>query len=119
VPKRKQGQRPEWSGKPVTERQMLRWVREYERRYFNGKRLAIAVTIQPRLADYASYGLFSIIDISDEVIRSHKLVRILLLHELVHGKLFLETNNTEVKHGPRFQAEVKRLMAQGAYDTLL
>jgi hypothetical protein len=98
---------------------MLRWVREYEKRYFNGRVIVLGVKIQPKLRDYASYGLFGIVDVSDEVIRSPKLVRILLLHELIHGKLFLESENTEIKHGPRFQAEVKRLIAEGAYDAIL
>ena len=58
-----------------------------------------------------------------EVLRSEKLVRILLLHEMVHSTLFLQSHARDEKqedgHGPRFRAEVKRLMSAGAYDTLL
>jgi hypothetical protein len=98
---------------------MLRWVRLYEKSYFDGQRLVLAVEIKPKLPDYAVYGLFGIVDISDEVTRSPRLVRILLLHELIHGKLFHATGDSEIKHGSRFRAEVKRLLAAGAYDTIL
>jgi hypothetical protein len=39
----------EWNGKASTERQMLLWVRAYEKRYFGGRRLVVAVKIQPKL----------------------------------------------------------------------
>jgi hypothetical protein len=109
----------DWISKPVTERQMLLWVRDYEKLYFSGRRIVLSVKIQPKFPDYASYGLFGVVDISDEVIRSPKLARILLLHELVHGKLFLDTRNSEITHGAKFQAEVKRLIRAGAYDNIL
>ncbi len=112
-----------WSGKPVTVRQMMRWVRAYERSYFNGERLVLGIEIKYKLPQIACLGLFSFVEISDEVLRSEKLIRILLLHEMVHSKLFLQSHRRDEKqedgHGPRFRAEIKRLMSAGAYDTLL
>jgi SprT-like family len=113
----------DWSGKPVTPRQMLRWVRSYEKIYFNSERLVLGIEIKHKLPQIAFLGLFSFIEISDDILRSEKLVRILLLHELIHSKHFLQSHRRDEKqehgHGPRFRAEIKRLMSAGAYDKLL
>jgi SprT-like family len=112
-----------WSGKPVTARQMMLWVRSYEKKYFKNERLVLGIEIKHKLPQIASLGLFSFIEISDDILRSEKLVRILLLHEMAHSKLFLESHRRdkkqEVGHGHRFRAEIKRLMSAGAYDQLL
>lgn len=112
-----------WSGKPVTVRQMMRWVRSYEKRYFKNERLVLGVEIKHKLPQMASLGLFSFIEISDDILRSERLVRILLLHEMAHSTLFLQSHHRDEKqehgHGPRFRAEIKRLMSAGAYDKLL
>jgi hypothetical protein len=112
-----------WSGKPVTTRQMMRWIRSYEKSYFNNERLVSGIEIKHKLPQIACLGLFSFIEISDDILRSEKLVRILLLHELIHSKLFLQSHSRDKKqehgHGPRFRAEIKRLMSAGAYDKLL
>jgi hypothetical protein len=112
-----------WSGKPVTVRQMMRWVRSYEKRYFKNERLVLGIEIKHKLPQIASLGLFSFIEISDDILRSEKLVRILLLHEMAHSKLFLQSHRRDQKqeqgHGPRFRAEIKRLISAGAYDKLL
>jgi hypothetical protein len=112
-----------WSGKPVTVRQMMRWVRSYEKRYFKNERLVLGIETKHNFPQIASLGLFSFIEISDDILRSEKLVRILLLHEMVHSKLFLQSHRHDEKqehgHGPRFRAEIKRLISAGAYDKLL
>ena len=112
-----------WSGKPVTVRRMMRWVRSYEKRYFKSERLVLGIEIKHKLPQIASLGLFSFIEVSDDILRSEKLVCILLLHEMAHSKLFLPRHRRdkkqEVGHGPRFRAEIKRLMSTGAYDQLL
>jgi hypothetical protein len=112
-----------WSGKPVTARQMMRWVRSYEKRYFKNERLILGFEIKHKLPQIASLGLFSFMEISDDILCSEKLVRILLLHEMVHSKLFLQNHRRDQKqeqgHGPRFRAEIKRLISAGAYDQLL
>jgi hypothetical protein len=111
------------SGKPVTARQMMRWVRSYEKSYFKNERLVLGIEIKHKLPQMASFALFSFIEISDEILHSKKLVRILLLHEMVHSKLFLQSHRRDEKHeqghGPRFGAEIKRLISAGAYDKLL
>ena len=112
-----------WSGKPITVRQMMRWVRSYEKSYFNNERWVLGIEIKHKLPQIASLGLFSFIEISDDILRSEKLVRILLLHEMVHSKLFLQSHRRDEKqehgHGPRFRAEIKRLISAGAYHKLL
>jgi|ERR1700685_4306218 hypothetical protein len=112
-----------WSGKPVTVRQMMRWVRSYEKRYFKNERLVLGIEIKHKLPQIASLSLFSFIEISDDILRSEKLVRILLLHEMVHSKLFIQAHRRDEKqehgHGPRFRAEIKRLISAGAYHKLL
>ena len=112
-----------WSGKPVTVRQMMRWVRSYEKRYFKNERLVLGIEIKHKLPQIASLSLFSFIEISDDILRSEKLVRILLLHEMVHSKLFILAHRRDEKqehgHGPRFRAEIKRLISAGAYQMLL
>jgi hypothetical protein len=109
--------------KLVTKRQMLRWIRAYEKHYFNGERLALGIETKHALPQMACLGLFSVIEISNDVLCSEKIVRILLLHELVHSKLFLQAHTRDEKveqgHGPRFRAEIKRLVSAGAYDRLL
>jgi hypothetical protein len=111
------------SGKPVTKRQMLLWVRSYEKSYFQNKRLVLGIEIKHKLPEVACLGLFTFVEISDAILHSEKLVRILLLHEMVHSKLFLQSHERDEKqehgHGPRFRAEIKRLMSAGAYDKLL
>jgi hypothetical protein len=112
-----------WSDKPVTTRQMMRWVRSYEKTYFKKERLVLGIEIKQKLPQVASLGLFSFIEISNDILRSEKLVRILLLHEMAHSKLFLQSHRRDQKqeqgHGPRFRAEIKRLISAGAYDKLL
>jgi hypothetical protein len=109
--------------KQVTKHQMLCWIRAYEKRYFGGERLALGIEVKPALPQMACLGLFSIIEISDDVLRSEKVVRILLLHELVHSKLFLQSCKRDEKvergHGRTFRAEIKRLISRGAYEGLL
>jgi hypothetical protein len=112
-----------WSNKPITTRQMMRWVRSYEKSYFNNERLVLGIEIKHKLPQMACLGLFSFIEISDEIVRSKKLVRILLLHEMVHSRLFLRSCSRDARqehgHGARFRTEIKRLMSAGAYDEIL
>lgn len=48
-----------------------------------------------------------------------KTTPILILHELVHYNLFLETGDPDSEEGQRFQKEVRRLWDAGAYKKLL
>jgi hypothetical protein len=50
---------------------------------------------------------------------SEKLSRILLLHEMIHVNFIEDGQDPDQDHGFRFQAEVKRLFAAGAYSKLL
>jgi hypothetical protein len=50
---------------------------------------------------------------------SEKFSRIALLHEMIHINLIEDNGDPDENHGSRFQAEVKRLFASGAYSKLL
>jgi hypothetical protein len=50
---------------------------------------------------------------------SEKLSRILLLHEMVHVNFIEDGQDPDENHGFRFQTEIKRLFAAGAYSNLL
>jgi hypothetical protein len=48
-----------------------------------------------------------------------KLCRILILHELIHSRLYHENGDPDEAHGERFQAEIKRLWDSGAYAKVM
>jgi hypothetical protein len=50
---------------------------------------------------------------------SEKFSRIALLHEMIHINLIEDNGDPDENHGSRFQAEVQRLFAAGAYRNLL
>lgn len=50
---------------------------------------------------------------------SEKMSRILLLHEMIHVNFIEDGQDPDEAHGIRFQSEVKRLFAAGAYSKLL
>lgn len=48
-----------------------------------------------------------------------KLCRILILHELIHSKLYRDNGNPDEAHGERFQAGARKLWDAGAYANVL
>jgi hypothetical protein len=48
-----------------------------------------------------------------------KISRVLILHELIHSKLFKENGDPDEGEGERFQSERARLWEEGAYADLL
>lgn len=94
-------------------------LRGYESRYF-----ADSVPVQNirvvQMDNAACYLLAEdCLCISDAVVRSWKLIRILILHELIHRKLLAQNGDPDREEGERFQVEVKRLWEAGAYRKLL
>lgn len=51
--------------------------------------------------------------------RSFKISGVLLLHELIHHKLFIRDGYMADEEGPNFQVEVARLFKEGAYAKFL
>jgi hypothetical protein len=60
-----------------------------------------------------------LIAISERITPFHELAKIALLHEVIHVKLYAENEDADEAHGKRFQAEMQRLIAAGAYNNLL
>jgi len=95
-------------------------LREYERKYFfdvpeidvlevtdRGQGSACFVPSENRILIHPSVASYE------------KICRVLILHELIHSKLYKQYNDPDAEEGLRFQAEVKRLWNQGAYGRLL
>jgi hypothetical protein len=48
-----------------------------------------------------------------------KTTKILILHELIHWKLYSESKDPDENEGKKFYAELSRLKSEGAYTGLL
>jgi len=59
------------------------------------------------------------IEISQSLSSFVKLCCFLVLHELIHNKLYKKHGNPQSDTGDVFREEVKRLWEQGVYDGLL
>ena len=58
--------------------------------------------------------------VSSELLQFSNALKISLLHELIHANLAATgKEDADNEHGERFNAEKKRLMVSGAYDSLL
>ena len=53
------------------------------------------------------------------IVAQVKTCQIVMLHELVHRKLYKENGDADEEHGERFQTEIRRLFELGAYRALL
>jgi len=103
----------------VTNAELRRLFRQYNRDYFSGKlpNADIRFATMDRENDLGFCLLFAgvpEIRINKRLKRWPKLVRSTLLHEMVHIAL-----PRHVQHGPRFNRELARLISEGAYDGLL
>ncbi len=60
-----------------------------------------------------------VIQISRAIVRCPKICKLLILHELIHHKLWVTTGNAHREEGLNFQREVERLWSEGAYKGIL
>lgn len=111
---------------PASIEDVCQWMGEYQQRYFGDRKITIIADVignrnlkatacfSPTLPDGGS------IIVSSELMQFSSALRISLLHELIHANLFAAgKHDPDNDHGEAFKAEVKRLMNQGAYDSLL
>lgn len=108
---------------PATIEEMIRWSAEYQELYFPQNRIEGIVDISESLKAAACCtpvpNAPGGIVISSELTGFQGLTRIAILHELIHLNLFAENGDSDELHNERFTREVKRLLAAGAYDSLL
>jgi predicted SprT family Zn-dependent metalloprotease len=91
---------------------------EYNRQFFKGRLPKISVTYR-NIKENNAYTLFFAsvpveIVLNRYLLRSARLSRIVLVHEMAHISVGIECG-----HGPKFQKELRRLVKQGAYKGLL
>jgi len=94
-------------------------LRNYEKRFFPGVPTITAIRVQKMQNAGCYFPLDNCLCISESIAQSWKLVRIIILHELIHHKLRCENGDDDPKEGIRFQAELDRLWAEGIYRKLL
>ena len=109
---------------PPTNKDLSDIANAYQKKYFPGPspELEIEITAHPEFGGTAAYApTEKKIFIAKGLTAFEKCTRIALLHEMVHANLHVRGLDPDPKHehGPEFKAEVKRLMAAGAYDDLL
>lgn len=97
--------------------QLRRYYNHYNRKYFNSELPTDTILLWSPCDD--ANGITDWIDdaarirIDPSIQAAYKLVRITLLHEMVH------VYKPRLGHGKKFKAEIRRLVALGAYDDLL
>jgi hypothetical protein len=97
------------------------YLRSFEKRYFADVAPVSAVEFvnDPTFASRYHVSTKSI-QINAGVARFPRLVQFLILHELIHHKLFMQNAGYAAKpYGTPFQEEVKKMLERGAYDGLL
>jgi hypothetical protein len=109
---------------PMSVQEISVLANEYQSKYFSSPEpsITIEVTSNPEFQGAACYEPSAKkIWLAERVTEFEKTLKIALLHEMIHANLhasgFIADHDHE--HGPEFRAEVKRLMAAGAYDELL
>ena len=94
-------------------------MRSYEKRYFTDVEPIADLEIENLDGPSCFYPDRRVIRIHPSVANFPKFCGILILHELIHSKLFQRDHDADVAEGERFQAQVGRLWEQGAYAKLL
>jgi hypothetical protein len=95
------------------------FMRTFQKRYFRAMPEVADLIVAP-LEDAASFlPNENKIQIHPALAPFPKLARIVILHELIHCKLYKENGDADAAEGPRFQTEVKKLLEAGAYKGLL
>ena len=111
---------------PATVEDLCQWMSEYQQKYFEDREITISVAIAQKneLGGTACFGAATenggIVSVSKELLPFGKCLKIVLLHEMIHANLHVTgKHDPENHHDESFKAEVKRLMNEGAYDSLL
>lgn len=109
---------------PATVQDLCAWANEYDLKYFDGlvakQEPGIDIAIIDNTGGTACFMPENRTAYVEKAITgSEKFCRIVMLHELVHVKLFVTTGDPGEAHGPIFRAEIERLWDAGAYDNLL
>src|SRR6266850_2909119 len=92
------------------------FVRWAEPRYFKGIEPVSAVGISADLEGPACFlSNENRILVNAAVAQFPRWCGVLLLHELIHSKLYKQNGDPDEDHGERFQAELDRLTVEGAY----
>lgn len=83
---------------------------------FSTRRIA-----NPQLPSYRSLPAAKKIWLAERVTEFENTLKIALLHEMIHANMHAHGFDADPnhEHPPEFKAEVKRLMALGAYEDLL
>jgi hypothetical protein len=95
------------------------FLRHFENKYFQDVEPITTVEVGdidgPSKYDPAT----NVISVHKAVAQFPKVCRVLLLHELIHNKLWKQRKEREDGHGELFQKEVKELLENSAYTGLL
>lgn len=102
----------------MTNVQLKRWYRRYNRLYFGGKLPRLTVRFEKMHLDFLGLstsigGKWVLIELSKEIKKWPRLARQILLHEMVHVSL-----PQTVMHGPRFEKQMLRLAKASAFKGL-
>ena len=95
------------------------FMRTFQKRYFRTVPEVADLVVAPLEGAASFLANENKIQIHPAVAPFPKLARIVILNALVHCKLHKENGNADEAEGPRFQAEIKKLLEAGAYKGLL
>lgn len=95
------------------------FMRTYQQRYFRSIREVADLVVAPLDGPSCFIPDNNTIHVHPAVAPFSRLAKIAILHELIHSKLHKQNGDPDEAEGPRFQAEVKRLLEAGAYKGLL
>lgn len=108
---------------PATNDDLALWATALQAKYFHGfdaSNMRVAIDVEPHPRGPSVYfPEKNSIAISERITPFHELAKIALLHEMIHVKLYVEYKDPDEAHGQRFQAEMQRLISEGAYNNLL
>lgn len=97
-------------------------MRAFEHTYFAFPNLP-PVSALKVLKDETSAGYYvpeqNLIVLSSLIARFAKVCHPIILHELIHHKLYCENRDPDKDEGVRFEAEIQRLWDAGAYRKML
>jgi hypothetical protein len=109
---------------PLTAKDISDLANAYQQKYFPGQSPKITINVNPN-EKFQGMACFDpskmTIHIAQRITEFDNTTKVALLHEMIHANLHARGFDADPghEHGPEFRAEVKRLMAAGAYDALL
>jgi hypothetical protein len=95
------------------------FMRAYQKRYFRSTTEVVDLVVSLLEGPSCFLPGKNTIQIHPSLAPFTKLSKIVILHELIHSKLFKENGDPDEAEGQRFQTEVKKLLEAGAYKGLL